>query len=246
MKFVVLALSMFLSSFAVALPVIDPARGLYLDGPITRGTIAPLKAGLDAMIADEKSTAPITIVMDSPGGEVVSGMAFISSMRAARARGLKINCYVTGLSASMAFLILTECDSRSALETSFLLWHGVRIGNVGQPVTAKLAAQLAEDLAQMDELAMDMLVTSLHRDLSLPLIQHHFDVETLWSGLVLQRTAPHFMSVSRAFPDIVKLLPKFKYNNGQQSFFGMLSNQIILISPKVWNENGRVLPNNEE
>lgn len=229
-----------LAAFLLALSVtsqatagnIDPARGLYIEGPISRGSMAPVKKALDELIADEKSSQPITIVLDSPGGEVISGMSFVSSMRSAKARGIQIDCYVTGLAASMAFLILTECDHRMYLDTSFLLWHGVRTGT-NQPITALLAKQLHADLARFDELAMSMLA---ELDMSSSEIQHHFDVETLWSGMSLDIAAPRFGSAHKAFPDVVRALPKFKARSSSFNIMDLFGGKLILISPKVWTE----------
>ena len=164
---------------------------LFLDGVITGRSIDPLVSYLDTLTKKERVPEQIDLVINSPGGSVIAGMFFLNRMSALRDRGTTFNCYVLDVAASMAFQILTQCDSRSALPTSFLLWHGVRVGSAD--VTAKSALSLSRDLARMDELILFQLDQSL--DLSADSIRFHFDQETLWSGLSLHTRDPSFLDL---------------------------------------------------
>lgn len=202
MKYLSMLIGLLFLTVPVRASAIDENRLLYIDQPITR-TIAPVRDGLVKMAAESKS--PITIVINSPGGSVVSGMGFINDMRNARAMGVELNCYVLDMAASMAFQILTECNNRYAMKTSYLLWHGVRTGIDGI-LTAQTAAQLAKELERMDKLVLDQLVDKLH--LSYSDILYHFNAETLWYGYQLADEDPRFIKVSNAFPEVVSKLGK--------------------------------------
>jgi hypothetical protein len=142
--------------------------------------------------------------------------------------GIQVNCYVTGIAASMAFLTLTECSKRYMLDTSFLLWHGVRTGT-NEPITADLAGKLAEDLKRFDELGIDMLESSL--SLSTEKIMHHFHNETLWSGYSLERADAQFAELHKSFPEVAANLIKFKYKTQSMSMAELLFGRIILVAP---------------
>lgn len=197
-------------------------RFLYLRGPITSATIAPLQAALEMAIStSNSSTDDIDMVINSPGGSVVAGMAFINRMQALRGLGVDINCYVLDVAASMAFQILTQCTNRYALPTSFLLWHGVRMGT-NQPITTSGARAIAEDLQRMDDLVLFQLEEALELDADT--IRYHFDRETLWSGLGLHSADPSFILLESAYPELMaKLgsaittaeLPMFFFGGGQ-------------------------------
>lgn len=188
----------------------DPSRKemtpqlLYLDGPITGRSIAPLSEYLDKQIRSKSVPSQIDMLISSPGGSVIAGFMFLNRMNTLQARGTKFNCYVLDMAASMAFQILTQCDSRVSLPTSFLLWHGVRVGSAD--VTAKQAISLAQDLKRMDELILLQLEQSL--DLSADpssnrrKILFHFDRETLWTGLSLHASDPSFLDLG-TFEDVL-------------------------------------------
>jgi len=193
----------FISMLAVLISSTLHAKDLILsmDGPISSRTIAPLQDALDAHIqADKKS--PVTLIISSPGGEVYAGIRFITSMLEAQARGVKINCYVTNMAASMAFQIFTQCSSRFALNTSLLLWHGVRV-KINEPITARLAVSLSEDMDRIDQL----IVWQLRGVLKMKEadILHHFHAETLWSGFTLGEAAVEFMQTANAFPGVQQM-----------------------------------------
>ncbi len=187
---------------AQAEPSFDTNRFLFIDGPITRGTLAPVRQGIEKMVSESKK--PITMVLSSPGGEVFSGMSLVNYMQSAKALGVEINCYVLDMAASMAFQILTQCTTRHALPTSFLLWHGVRTQL--SPATVASARALADDLEQMDAIIRDQLYRSLSMDKEE--IERHFQLETFWSGMQLKKADKQFMQLHDSYPEIIENLPK--------------------------------------
>lgn len=196
------SLSMFLGCMNVSYAEPD-TRLLYLNGPITGARLEPLQRALDSVIVSgDGNRKAVTMVINSPGGSVIAGMSFVNKMQTIKEMGIHINCYVTDMAASMAFQILTQCTNRYALSTSYLLWHGVRMGT-RSPITVVLARQIADDLERMDATILSQLQETL--DLGSETIQKHFNNETLWSGLGLHAADPEFLDLMSGYP---RLLPR--------------------------------------
>lgn len=202
MRKLLIALVFMLLSNAAQAQVLNPARTMYVAGVITEQTLTPLYTKMQALMKDGDST-PVTIIINSPGGEVLSGIVFINGMLALKARGISVDCYVTNMAASMAFQIYTQCSRRFALNTSFLLWHGVRTSYMGT-VTSAIASSMHSVLARIDQMIFSQLTNSL----SLPgdEIRDHFDEETLWSGEQLSADTTGFLRVQSAYPELVEVL----------------------------------------
>lgn len=189
-------------------------RFMYLDGVITGQTIAPLQSAMEKVVTSY-GKKPVTIIINSPGGSVIAGMAFINRMQAVKALDIEINCYVLDVAASMAFQILTQCTNRYTLPTSFLLWHGVRMGT-REPITTSLARSIADDLQRMDDVVLMQLDDSLSLDADM--IRKHFEHETLWSGIGLHTADPDFITPLTSYPQLLPILPS-AVQMGQEGFF---------------------------
>jgi ATP-dependent protease ClpP protease subunit len=193
-------------------------RTLFISTVITGVTLKPLAEKMDAfIITADKETSPITIILSSPGGEVTSGMSFLNKMLLLRSQQITINCYVLDMAASMAFQILTQCSNRYALNSSFLLWHGVRVGT-NQPITEELAGALHEDLSHFNKLILSQLDGSL----SLPpdTVRHHFLRETLWSGSELSALSSSFIEAKDSLPEIAEVLRSNQVTRSASPSFG--------------------------
>ena len=70
----------------------------------------------------------VTLLIDSPGGRVDVGMAFVETMRAAQSQGVHFTCIIDGKAMSMALVIFSECDTRRAVFGSRLMWHSAAFG----------------------------------------------------------------------------------------------------------------------
>jgi len=68
----------------------------------------------------------ITIVMNSPGGDVESGLGIVASIRYAQSKGVRVVGKVYGHAMSMMLDILQTCDERVVSEHSWLMVHGMR------------------------------------------------------------------------------------------------------------------------
>ena len=188
---------------------------LYIEGVISGGTMGPVQQALEDAVTGGY-TGTVTIVLDSPGGEVIAGMRFVNTMNAAKAAGIRLDCYVLNMAASMAFQILTQCTSRHVLDGSFLLWHSVRV-QTRSPITPGFARALADDLDRMNYLIMDQLNESL-KGMSDADIQKAFDQETFWSGAELSERAK-FASSSKAHAGLMRKLPRAVRTEADLGFF---------------------------
>jgi ATP-dependent protease ClpP protease subunit len=97
-----------------------------------RGDAVELAQKIDKLSA--KSDADIYFLINSPGGAVGPGMAVVDSMVMAKKRGVTFKCAVGVLAASMAFIILSECQERYALPNAKLLFHPISLSTPGSRV----------------------------------------------------------------------------------------------------------------
>lgn len=66
---------------------------------------------------------PITLYISSYGGDVMSCLAIMGTIRRLRAKGRKINAHVMGYAMSAAFDIVQHCDHRSADRFAGFMLH---------------------------------------------------------------------------------------------------------------------------
>lgn len=128
-----------------------------------------------------ESSKEITMLINSPGGSVATGMIMVDSMRQAKARGVKFRCLSTVLSASMAYIILAECNDRYAFSNTLLLWHEISLSVRGAkvrdlfnilPPILELQARVDSDLKEF-----------MH--VSDGFYQKHSKSETMWTAAEL-------------------------------------------------------------
>lgn len=74
----------------------------------------------------------ITMVLSSPGGEVMSGMALYDFMKYLSSKGHHITTICSGYAASMAGIILQAGDTRVCGKESYILIHEVSAGAIGK------------------------------------------------------------------------------------------------------------------
>lgn len=192
----ILIASVFLvvASSVAASPVIVPEKAMVIDGIIAQGNILPL--GKEMLDRAEQGVDEVQLIINSPGGEVVTGFLFLNLMKSAQQLGLKVTCFVPTIAASMAYQILLNCDERHTLNHSFLLWHRARVnvgGMFGAPMTAPQALTLGRDLQALDNMIFNEVVKYMGREVSADVLEHHFEAETLHTGYNLHSMAPRFI-----------------------------------------------------
>ena len=169
------------------------ARVVVISGPIGMGFNWVTQHFIDLVKENKK---PIKIIINSPGGSVFQGFNFLKVMRAAKADKIKLECVVTGMAASMAFIIFDECTHRRAFATSMLLWHPVRTQYMGIP-RAQDAKRLAYRLNQLDQTFMP----KLKKHLKLPgnLFEMHSDNDIFMQAEVLNKHDTKYLKIIRKF-----------------------------------------------
>lgn len=128
------------------------------------------------------SDAPIDMLINSPGGAVLAGTSILDAMDVAKSRGVHFRCISGVLAASMAFIILANCDERYVLAGTKLLFHPMSTGGQGrvQEIATSLEPFIAleKDLMDLQRKALGMSESEFGK---------HYWAETMWSGSILNK-----------------------------------------------------------
>ncbi|HEX2040668.1 MAG TPA: Clp protease ClpP [Acidimicrobiales bacterium] len=76
--------------------------------------------------------APITVIFNSPGGNVLDGLALFDYLRQLRSVGHRVTTIALGRAASMGAVLLQAGDHRVVGENAFLLVHEVSNASIGK------------------------------------------------------------------------------------------------------------------
>lgn len=108
--------------------LLERNRILLISEPITSEVSHFTSTGI--MVLDQLDVAPITLLINSPGGSISDGNAIIDTMKAARS---PIATVVNGMAASMAALILAagEPGMRYAMPSAEVMIHQPLTGAQG-------------------------------------------------------------------------------------------------------------------
>jgi ATP-dependent protease ClpP protease subunit len=227
-------------------PSLNPETTMIIDREITGGTLAPLAQKLAKDIANDTLPSNLTLVINSPGGSVGAGFAFITLLKEAKGTGMKLTCIVPQLAASMAFHILMHCDERHVLAESALLWHRARVqlggGMFGGPaLTTNELTSLGQQLAEIDNHILVDLKATLGKDMEEADILWHFERETLHLGQALcNEKAKNFCISHDSIPGLTKIMMNEKVvrTKQQQSLFDMFrKGELIYIDPRTLEGN---------
>jgi len=154
---------------------------------------------VDKIISQSNDGTTITLIINSPGGEVNAGLYLLNAMKLAQARGANFRCITTGLSASMALQIFAKCDSRYALPNSFLLYHPVRVNiggglfSPGIALTPNLAQELAFELDRLEKI----LVSDLRKSMKVSdeIFNRNYHAETLLLASEVNSDSPGWLTL---------------------------------------------------
>lgn len=153
----------------------------------------------DEILAGAKKSKGVVLVINSPGGEVFSGLTFINTMRQLQQTGVRFTCLVPGMAMSMAFIILSECNERYAWPDSLLLFHPVKVGLAGA-LSADNATKIAESLNNLEGPIKDRLVRRMGVDR--PWFETNYMAETIHRGETLAARAPGFIQLVDSYKGI--------------------------------------------
>lgn len=101
------------------------SRTLYLSDEIEDHSARKLSMELQ-LLANTSITEPIKVVITSPGGVVLPGLAIFDEMiELQKKHGLDITTHVAGYAASMGAIVLQAGNKRTAFKNSRILIHEV-------------------------------------------------------------------------------------------------------------------------
>ena len=96
---------------------INPKRVLVITGEVNSSIKSLI---IRSNILDQDEVSPIYIIIDSPGGSVLDGSAFISALKVLKS---PVYTICTGMCASVAAVIHQEGSKRFMTESSILMFH---------------------------------------------------------------------------------------------------------------------------
>lgn len=111
-------------------------------------------------LEQEDPTKPITIYINSPGGEVTSGLALYDVMNAV---SCPIHTVCVGMASSMGALLFSAGDHRAMLPHSKLMIHDPLTRNIGG--SALEIQKLSNNLMETRQIAAEILVKHTGRTL---------------------------------------------------------------------------------
>lgn len=129
------------------------SRELELSGPVDSESVAVIIRGI-LYLQKVDPTAPITLFINSPGGEVSSGLALYDVMQAT---SCPIRTVCLGLAASMAALLFIAGDTRDMLPHSRVMIHDPLIGGAGVGGSALSVKARADDLMRIRDITAQVI-----------------------------------------------------------------------------------------
>jgi ATP-dependent protease ClpP protease subunit len=161
---------------------VDPTRLISIIGTVEMNVVDEADKLLALSPMTGGSKLPITILVNSPGGRVDTGMFFINQMQVSKSRGYKLNCVSGYMAASMGFQILAHCDNVYTLKHTKLLFHPPSY-MTNQPLDQRALEYL---LGEVKETEKDLRQELLEKfGFSIGMFDYHFLHETMWEAYVL-------------------------------------------------------------
>jgi ATP-dependent protease ClpP protease subunit len=159
----------------------DQSRVVKVIGRVD-GEIISAAAKLEKMT--RTNTSPIYMLINSPGGSVQAGMAFVDAMRMAKRRGVQFYCATQVMAASMAFIFINECQHRYATANARFLFHPISLSTNGSRLQ-----ELVVDLhhtEKEEQKIMHNLKTNMGLDWRT--FHRNYFAETFWQAEILAET----------------------------------------------------------
>jgi ATP-dependent protease ClpP protease subunit len=105
------------------------------------------------ILAGTSKPGDLIVLINSPGGLVTAGKRIIVAIETEKRNGHKVICVVTRHASSMAFNILTHCDSRLALPKSIFMFHpvAVQLPRGMDRLTPKVLRELLSEIEKDEE-----------------------------------------------------------------------------------------------
>ncbi|MBC5745909.1 ATP-dependent Clp protease proteolytic subunit [Lachnospiraceae bacterium MD308] len=138
-------------------------RKIFLSGVITMDSANEIIQQL-LFLESEDDTSPITILIDSPGGEVNAGLMIYDQLKGMESIPIKMHC--TGFAASMAAILLAggQKGNRLVLPHSKIMIHEPLIsGGVGGSATS--IQRTAESIMETKRITTELLAQDTGRSI---------------------------------------------------------------------------------
>ena len=168
----------------------DKKRTVKISGPIKSLRVEASKI---LKMADT-SRDPISVVVDSPGGNVIGGLPFITAIDRIRSRGIEVNCVVDGMAMSMATRIMAACTNRYAMPTSLIMWHPIAINLMYARLTVKSPHQVKTQLVLLSKYLDNRLRVSLGLKKD-KFLEYHEGEYILFAETLEKKVAPRFLTL---------------------------------------------------
>lgn len=107
---------------------------------------------------------PISIILDSPGGDVFAGFAIHNMIRAAVVSGIEVNIIGKGLMASMATVILQAGSRRLALPHTQFLVHEISQDIFAVTEKVSETEERVEETKRLNRIVMDIIAQRVGMD----------------------------------------------------------------------------------
>ena len=159
-------------------------RELELTCGVDADSCAAIARGL-LYLQRQDASAPVTLYINSPGGEVQSGLALYDVMQAV---SCPVRTVCLGLAASMGALLFIAGDERWMLPHSRIMIHDPLIGGAGLAGSALSVKARADDLMRIRDITASVIARhtgmSLERVFELTANDTYFEAErALEAGL---------------------------------------------------------------
>jgi len=134
----------------------------------------------------------LIIVINSPGGRMDSMYRALATIDKEKKKGVLINCIVSEMAASAAFVIFSHCSNRFAFNKSLLLWHGPQLGYMGYLNTSSAA-----NLALLMEKYSEEMYYMLYPLVGIPekIFAEYYYSDRFMLGEALDRYNPKFLTL---------------------------------------------------
>lgn len=188
MKKLILAISMLACGTGNAI-TLNPARTVEVIDVVDGSMLADVAQKINKLASVSKD--PIDLLINSPGGAVLVGTTILDAMDVAKAKGVKFRCTTGVLAASMAFVILANCDERYALPGTKLLFHPMSTGGQGR------LQELLVSFKQMK--TVELRLINLQRNalgMEADEFIANYWAETMWEGSGLANATSGFITIT--------------------------------------------------
>lgn len=216
---------------------VNPARLITIIGEIGTNVITEADKLLQLSPAIEGRKESITILVNSPGGRVDTGMFFVNQMQISKQRGYTLNCVSGYMAASMGFQILAHCNNVYTLRHTKLLFHPPAY-MTAQPLNQKDLEYLLGEVKQIEaDLRSELLINFRF---NIGMFDYHFHRETMWEAYRLAQYTSKLQIVDNILgvdpllfkrQRVLNLMDLLRHLNPSIEFFKAVDPRIMYIHP---------------